>query len=70
MSLGLCKKVFSHTLQLYQILDINIYQENLLLTNMILKKFGLDNYLFKSDKNKLNNKEQENIEKLIQKEII
>ena len=53
----------------YQMLDVNLYQENLYHTKMMLKQFDLNNYLFKLNKNELDNNEQQNIEKMIQTEI-
>jgi len=34
------------SLKRYQMIDVNVYQENLFLTKMFLKEFGLDIYLF------------------------
>lgn len=34
------------TLDLYQMIDVNVYQENVFHTKMILKDFDIDNYLF------------------------
>ena len=53
----------------YQMMDINVYQENLFHTKMMLKHFDPDNYLFRVNKNKLCGKEQEKIGRLIQTEI-
>ncbi len=36
------------TKQLYQMLDVNVYQENMFHTKMLLKDFDIDNYLFGS----------------------
>jgi S-adenosylmethionine decarboxylase len=30
----------------YQMIDVNVYQENIFHTKMVLKEFDLDNYLF------------------------
>ncbi len=49
--------------------DVNIYQENLFHTKMMLKNFELNNYLFKEDKQNLPENEQAQIEDLIQLEI-
>ncbi len=56
-------------LDLYQMLDVNIYQENLFHTKMMLKDFDLNEYLFKLDKNDLPEEEQEKIEEFIRLEI-
>jgi len=34
------------TLARYQAIDVNVYQENIFHTKMLLKDFKLDNYLF------------------------
>lgn len=34
------------TKELYQMIDVNVYQENIFHTKMMLKNFALDNYLF------------------------
>ena len=34
------------TLNAYQVMDVNVYQENLFHTKMLLKEFELDNYIF------------------------
>ncbi len=34
------------TKELYQMIDVNVYQENIFHTKMMLKNFSLDNYLF------------------------
>jgi len=43
--------VADDTKQLYQMLDVNVYQENMFHTKMLLKDFDIDNYLFGSLKN-------------------
>ncbi len=53
----------------YQMVDINMYQENLFHTKMMLKDFDLNDYLFRVDKKDLPEKEQEKIDCLIRKEI-
>ncbi len=37
----------------YQMIDVNVYQENLFHTKMLLKEFNLDSYLFGIDADKL-----------------
>ena len=53
----------------YQMVDVNIYQENLFHTKMMLKDFELNDYLFRLDKQELNEKEKINIEEFIRVEI-
>lgn len=49
--------------------DVNIYQENLFHTKMMLKESDLDDYLFKVDKKDLSDADQDNIEDIIRYEI-
>ena len=53
----------------YQMLDVNIYQENIFHTKMMLKGFELNDYLFKVDKKELTTEKQHKIETLIYSEI-
>lgn len=53
----------------YQMVDINIYQENTFITKMILKEFDLDNYLFGTEKKELLPAEKKKIKNRIQKEM-
>ena len=53
----------------YKMLDVNIYQENLFHTKMMLKGFDLNNYLFNIDKRELSRQEKSKIEQLISAEI-
>ncbi|MEQ8288341.1 MAG: adenosylmethionine decarboxylase [Gammaproteobacteria bacterium] len=57
------------TLELYKMIDVNIYQENLFHTKMMLKDFELNDYLFREDKGTLPPKEQADIEEMIQLEM-
>ena len=54
---------------LYQMIDVNIYQENIFHTKMILRDFDLDNYLFDSEKGEFNTLERKKIKKKIKKEM-
>jgi S-adenosylmethionine decarboxylase len=38
--------VDKNTLSRYQAMDVNVYQENIFHTKLLLKEFKLDNYLF------------------------
>ena len=53
----------------YQMIDTNMYQENLFHTKMILREFELDDYLFAVDKIQLSEKEQRSIEKRLKQEM-
>ncbi|MGQ3479083.1 adenosylmethionine decarboxylase [Paenibacillus sp. TY11] len=45
----------------YDMIDVNVYQENIFHTKCKLKQFDLDNYLFGYTKESLSEKEQQNI---------
>ncbi len=53
----------------YQMIDVNIYQENIFHTKMILKAFDLDNYLFGTGEADLTAKEKQLLMKQLQKEM-
>src|SRR6056297_290919 len=53
----------------YQMIDTNMYQENLFHTKMIVRGFDLDDYLFAIDKGQLPVKEQQSIEKRLKREM-
>ncbi len=54
----------------YDMIDMNVYQENLFLTKMILKDFDLNNYLFGVDVNALSDEEREDIQWRLRKEML
>lgn len=56
-------------LDLYQTVDINIYQENLFHTKMLLKDFNLDNYLFAAAAADFTEEERDRIKKSLKKEM-
>lgn len=58
------------TRKLYQMIDVNIYQENIFHTKMILKDFNLDQYLFGTEEKELKPKEREKIKSKIEKEML
>lgn len=60
----------SKTRDTYQMFDVNVYQENIFHTKMILKEFNLDNYLFGTAKNELLPKEKKKIKQRIKKEML
>jgi len=54
----------------YQMLDVNVYQENIFHTKMMLKDCDLDKYLFGITSEELKKSEQNKIRKQLQKEIL
>lgn len=53
----------------YQMIDVNVYQENLFHTKMQLKKFDLDNYLFEERAENLSKRDRARIETRLRREI-
>ncbi len=62
--------ISEQTKSLYQMIDVNVYQENIFHTKMMLKKFDLDNYLFGIQTVDLSQYERERIEKRLRKEML
>ncbi|KXG43525.1 adenosylmethionine decarboxylase [Tepidibacillus decaturensis] len=60
----------SKTRDMYQMIDVNVYQEKIFHTKMILKEFDLDHYLFGTAKKELSPGERKKIKKRIKKEMI
>lgn len=60
----------SHTRDMYQMIDVNVYQENIFHTKMILKEFDLDHYLFGTAKKELRSGEKKKIKQRIKKEML
>lgn len=58
------------TREAYQMIDVNMYQENLFHTKMILKEFDLNNYLFGTGEDELTEAEREDIKKRLRKEML
>ncbi|WNR42327.1 adenosylmethionine decarboxylase [Paenibacillus roseipurpureus] len=54
---------------LYQMIDVNVYQENIFHTKCKLREFDLNNYLFGYTKDKLSKEEQLDIEKSVKWEM-
>lgn len=57
------------TLERYQTIDVNVYQENIFHTKMILKEFGLDTYLFGTGEKDLDEAERRQIKRQLQQEM-
>ena len=53
----------------YEMIDVNVYQENIFHTKMHLKEFDLDTYLFEEKAKNLSFKERMRIEALLKREI-
>jgi S-adenosylmethionine decarboxylase len=61
--------ISNDTSERYQMIDVNVYQENIFHTKMLLKDFDLNNYLFGVDKRDVPPREQEMIEHRLRREI-
>ncbi|HVJ48947.1 adenosylmethionine decarboxylase [Desulfitobacterium sp.] len=57
------------TRDLYQMIDVNVYQEKIFHTKMLLKDFDLDNYLFGTAKKELSAGEKRKIKQRLKKEM-
>jgi S-adenosylmethionine decarboxylase len=57
------------TLNRYQMVDVNVYQENIFHTKMILKEFDLNTYLFEIDADDIPPKEQREIQERLKREM-
>jgi len=57
------------TRDLYQMIDVNVYQENIFHTKAILKEFDLDNYLFGMAKKELLPGEKKKIKQRLKREM-
>jgi S-adenosylmethionine decarboxylase len=53
----------------YEMIDVNVYQENIFHTKMLLKDFDLDDYLFGIDAADLPEREQRKIEEQLRREM-
>ena len=53
----------------YQMIDVNVYQENIFHTKCMLKDFDLDNYLFGFTKDEIHPGEARQITKKLRKEM-
>lgn len=54
---------------MYHAIDVNVYQEHIFHTKMMLRKFDLDNYLFGTSKNELLPKERLQIKQKLKREM-
>jgi S-adenosylmethionine decarboxylase len=58
------------TRERYQMIDVNVYQENIFHTKMMLKEFDLDSYLFGIDVDNVPPKEQREISEKLRREML
>lgn len=58
-----------HIRQKYSMIDVNVYQENIFHTKMVLKEFDLDTYLFGTRAEDLPVRKREGIEARLKREI-
>ncbi|BBB91203.1 MAG TPA: adenosylmethionine decarboxylase [Methylomusa anaerophila] len=61
--------ISSNNRDIYQMIDVNVYQENIFHTKMLLKEFDLDNYLFGTAKKELLASEKKKIKQRLKKEM-
>ena len=54
----------------YEMIDVNVYQENLFHTKMMLKEFDLENYLFGEGSKNMTDQERAEVEAKVRKEIL
>ncbi|EIC23244.1 adenosylmethionine decarboxylase [Thiorhodovibrio frisius] len=54
----------------YQMIDVNVYQENLFHTKMVVNEFRLGDYLFCVDAAELSDKEYQRIQRLVRREMM
>ncbi|OEF96598.1 adenosylmethionine decarboxylase [Desulfuribacillus alkaliarsenatis] len=58
------------TREAYDMIDVNVYQENIFHTKMLLREFDLNHYLFGTDKKELTPRERGKIKQRIKKEML
>lgn len=54
----------------YEMIDVNVYQENLFHTKMLLKDFNLDDYLFGEGSKSMTQSERDEVEAKVRKEML
>jgi S-adenosylmethionine decarboxylase len=54
----------------YQMIDVNVYQENMFHTKMVVNEFRLDDYLFCVDSSDLSEKEYKRIQRMVRRELM
>jgi S-adenosylmethionine decarboxylase len=58
------------TCEKYEMIDVNVYQENLFHTKMLVKNFDLDNYLFGINQKDLSPEEDKHIRNALRREML
>lgn len=58
------------TLDRYEMIDVNVYQENIFHTKMLLRNFVLENYVFGVGVNELSPQERESIIRKLRREML
>jgi S-adenosylmethionine decarboxylase len=58
------------TVDRYQMIDVNVYQENIFHTKMILKDLKLDDYLLGVSKDELTSEQQRRIHRQVKREML
>ncbi|MCY1453271.1 S-adenosylmethionine decarboxylase proenzyme [compost metagenome] len=58
------------TNEAYQMTDVNVYQENMFHTKMLLKDFELDNYLFGDATSNLSAEQRKQVEERLRHEML
>ena len=54
----------------YQMIDVNVYQENIFHSKLLLKDFDIDNYLFGAGREEFSDAELADIEHRLKKEML
>ncbi|MCF6235295.1 MAG: adenosylmethionine decarboxylase [Gammaproteobacteria bacterium] len=62
--------IADNTKKAYEIIDVNMYQENIFHTKMMLKDFILDNYLFNKDDKNISESEANRVTELLRHEMV
>ncbi len=62
--------ISQNTRNRYNMIDVNVYQENIFHTKMLLKDFDLNNYLFNLTADQLTDRQQNQIRKLLHQEML
>jgi S-adenosylmethionine decarboxylase len=57
------------TIERYNCIDVNVYQENIFHSKMMLKELNLDDYLFGKDKSSLSIEKQKELLKILEREM-
>ena len=62
--------ISAKTRNMYNMIDVNVYQENIFHTKMMLKEFDLDNYLFGITESELSDREIKQIKHQLKQEMM